>query len=143
MDAPGAPTDRRTRRGLGRQAYTREDDVESENGSGQEMQDEIRVGVERGSAQTAPTREEAAFRVVLLLEDGDEVEAAFVADEHEAEVAARELVARIARGGEWPRFGNRFYRPERVVAAEIRARPLWTGAEDRVRWAGGDEPAIS
>ncbi|MBD0290091.1 MAG: hypothetical protein ICV74_02450 [Thermoleophilia bacterium] len=117
--------------------------MESENGSGQEMQDEVREPLQSERVQTAPTREEAAFRVVLLFEDGDEVEAAFVAGEEEAEAAARELVARVSRAGEWPRFGSRFYRPERVVAVEIRRRPLWTGAEDRVRWAGGDEPAVA
>lgn len=99
--------------------------------------------VESAPGPSAPTREEAAFRIVLLLEDGEEVEAAFFAAEDEAEAAAGELVARIARGGEWPRFGSRFYRPERIAAVEIRRRPIWTGSHDRARWAGGDQPVVA
>ncbi len=98
--------------------------------------------VESARAPRAPTREEAAFRIVLLLEDGEEVEAAFFEAEDEAEAAAGELVARIARGAEWPRFESRFYRPERIVALEIRRRPIWTGSHDRARWAGGDDQPV-
>jgi len=81
-----------------------------------------------------PDAKEAQFRIALCLEGGDEIDVAFFNDEAEAEAAARELIAGIAKDGEWPRVGNQFIRPERIVSVEIREQQRWTGSGARASW---------
>jgi hypothetical protein len=58
----------------------------------------------------------------MVLEGEEEVELGCYGDEAAAEEAARELITRIARLEEWPRVGQRFIRPERIVSVDIRER---------------------
>ena len=86
------------------------------------------------SASDPMHADEAPFRIALCLEGGDEIDVAFFNEEAEAEAAARELIAGIAKDGEWPRIGNQFIRPERIVSVDIRARQRWTGSAGRATW---------
>ena len=80
----------------------------------------------------APARD--AYRLVINLEGDEAVEVALFADESEAVAAARELVAGIAKDGEWPQVGLKFLPPDRIVSVEIRERPTYTGSPDRAGW---------
>jgi hypothetical protein len=89
----------------------------------------------------SPEDEEGRYRIALCLEGGDEIDVASFADEAEAEAAARELIAGIAKDGEWPRVGNQFIRPERIVSVDIRERQRFGGSSERAAGWGSGSPA--
>ncbi len=89
----------------------------------------------------SPEDEEGRYRIALCLEGGDEIDVASFADEAEAEAAARELIAGIAKDGEWPRVGNQFIRPERIVSVDIRERQRFGGSGERAAGWGSGSPA--
>jgi 2-keto-3-deoxy-L-rhamnonate aldolase RhmA len=64
-----------------------------------------------------------------------------VASPEQAEQAAREFIARLARRDEWPLIGNRFVRSERIRSIEIRERQRFTGSSRRALWGGVDDSA--
>jgi hypothetical protein len=86
--------------------------------------------------QPAPTSErpQDAYRLVINLEDDEEVDVALFSDESEAVAAARELVAGIAKEGEWPQVGTKFLPPARILSVEIREKSLYAGTGDRAGW---------
>ena len=84
--------------------------------------------------QPAAAREHDAYRLVLNLEGGEEVDVALFADESEAVAAARELVAGIAKDGEWPQVGTKFLPPDRIASVEVREKQTYAGDGDRAGW---------
>ena len=84
--------------------------------------------------QPAAAREHDAYRLVLNLEGGEEVDVALFADEAEAVAAARELVAGIAKDGEWPQVGTKFLPPDRIASVEVREKQTYAGDGDRAGW---------
>ena len=76
-------------------------------------------------------RPQDAYRLVINLEDDEEVDVALFSDESEAVAAARELVAGIAKEGEWPQVGTKFLPPARILSVEIREKSLYTDTGDR------------
>lgn len=85
--------------------------------------------------ELAAAREHDAYRLVLNLEGGEEVDVALFADESEAVAAARELVAGIAKDGEWPQVGTKFLPPDRIASVEVREKPTDAGNGDQAGWA--------
>lgn len=85
--------------------------------------------------QPAAARGHDAYRLVLNLEGGEEVDVALFADEAEAVAAARELVAGIAKDGEWPQVGTKFLPPDRIASVEVREKPTDAGNGDQAGWA--------
>ena len=74
---------------------------------------------------------------MINLEDDEEVDVALFADEGEAVAAARELVAGIAKDGEWPQVGMKFLPPDRIVSVEIREKAVSAGNPDPTGWGSG------
>ena len=87
--------------------------------------------------ELAAAREHDAYRLVLNLEGGEEVDVALFADESEAVAAARELVAGIAKDGEWPQVGLKFLPPDRIASVEVREKPTYAGSRERAGWGSG------
>jgi len=84
--------------------------------------------------------EEKHYRVVLNLANGDWVELSSFSDEESAEACARDMAARLASTGEWPRIRGRYLRPETIVSIEISERRRMTGSHVRERyWQGVGE----
>jgi hypothetical protein len=77
---------------------------------------------------------DAAYRLVLNLDGGDEVDVAYFADPAEANAAARALVAGM-KEGEWPQVDRKFFPPDRIASVEIRERQRFTGSAGRANWA--------
>ena len=90
---------------------------------------------EPGPAAEAHAAESERFRLILNLDEGDDVDVDEFATEAEAVAAAGTLIEGIANRGEWPRVGAFFLRPERIRSVEIRERQRYTGSEARARWA--------
>ena len=78
-----------------------------------------------------------AYRLVINLGENEEVDVALFADEGEAVAAARELVAGIAKDGEWPQVGLKFLPPDRIVSVEIREKAAYGGNSNRAGWGSG------
>ena len=87
--------------------------------------------------ETAADSSRDAYRLVINLEDDEEVDVALFADEGEAVAAARELVAGIAKDGEWPQVGLKFLPPDRIVSVEIREKAVYGGNSNRAGWGSG------
>jgi hypothetical protein len=88
---------------------------------------------------SAPPPMEAAYRLVLNLDGGEEADVGYFADPAEATAAARALVAGM-KDGEWPQVDRKFFPPDRITSVEIRERQRFTGSQGRATW-GSDGPA--
>ena len=84
--------------------------------------------------EAVPARGPDSYRLVLNLEDDEEMDVALFGDEGEAVAAARELVAGIAKDGEWPQVGLKFVPPSRILSVEIREQAVSTGTLERAGW---------
>ena len=85
------------------------------------------------------SEEDQRFRIVLELEGDEELDVGAFGDTTSAEEAARDFIARLARRDEWPQIGDRFVRPERIRAIEIRERQRFTGSSRRTLWSGDED----
>jgi hypothetical protein len=83
--------------------------------------------------------EDLPVRLVLELDDEEELDLQMFADTASAEEAAREFIARLARRDEWPLIGTRFIRPERIRSIQIRERQRFAGSSGRARWGSADD----
>jgi type II secretion system (T2SS) protein E len=63
------------------------------------------------------------FRLLLELEGSEDVEVGLFDRIEDAEAAARDMMARVESGNEWPRIGQRFVRPERIISVQIAEKP--------------------
>jgi hypothetical protein len=63
------------------------------------------------------------FRLLLELEGSEDVEVGLFHRIEDAEAAARDMMARVESGNEWPRVGQRFVRPERIISVQIAEKP--------------------
>ncbi|MBD0317376.1 MAG: hypothetical protein ICV71_02545 [Thermoleophilia bacterium] len=91
------------------------------------------------AGREAPTETDTPFRVVLRIEGGDDVVVSEFPTEGEAEEAARDFIARLARRDEWPLLRRTFVRPDRIFAVEISERQRWRGADSRLLWGAHDD----
>ncbi len=91
------------------------------------------------AAGGAATETDTPFRVVLRIEGGDDVVVSEFATEGDAEEAARDLIARLARRDEWPLLGRTFVRPDRIFAVEISERQRWRGSDSRLLWGAHED----
>ena len=80
------------------------------------------------------TEDELGWRIVLNLVADEELDVAFFATEDEANAAAKELVAGMAKDAEWPQVGRKFIPPERITSVEVRERARYGGSTDRAQW---------
>ena len=80
------------------------------------------------------TEDELGWRIVLNLVDDEELDVALFATEDEANAAAKELVAGMAKDAEWPQVGRKFIPPERITSVEVRERARYGGSTDRAQW---------
>ncbi len=80
------------------------------------------------------TEDELGWRIVLNLVDDEELDVALFATEDEANAAAKELVAGMAKDAEWPQVGRKFIPPERITSVEVRERARYGGSTDRAHW---------
>ncbi len=80
------------------------------------------------------TEDELGWRIVLNLVGDEELDVALFATEEEANAAARELVAGIAKDAEWPQVGRKFIPPERISSVEVRERARYSGSAGRANW---------
>ena len=79
------------------------------------------------------TEDELGWRIVLNLVDDEELDVALFATEDEANAAAKELVAGMAKDAEWPQVGRKFIPPERITSVEVRERARYGGSADRAQ----------
>jgi hypothetical protein len=90
-------------------------------------------------ADDPESEEDQRFRIVLELDRDEELDVGTFSERASAEAAARDFIARLARRDEWPLIGNRFVRPERIRAIEIRERQRFAGSSRRALWRSDDD----
>ena len=93
----------------------------------------------RSRCRRSPRR--ARLAIVLNLVGDEELDVAFFATEAEANAAARELVAGIAKDAEWPQVGRKFIPPERITSVEVRERARFR-RQRRPRRLGRASPSL-